>query len=269
MFHRWSGYLSTLRFLLYKDLVLFSKGIVGKLIDTAFLVFTTLGIFAYFLPMYGLGKEHGGFMAIGAIAGFSFFEMYGRVTQTVADLNGDREILYTLSLPVPSALVFFYQGVSWGILSMISAFLVFPLAKFLLWSRLDLQNIHLAKTLLMFLLSNLFYGFLCLWLSGIFQRITSLNHLFPRVLHPMFMLGGYCCSFEVVKSFSPVVGAFYLCNPMVYIMEGMRSAILGPEGFLPFSTCVFALIGITALFAFDGIRRMQKRLDCAFSRRSF
>ena len=53
------------------------------------------------------------------IAGFGFFDIIGRVSLLISDLEGDRQILHTLSLPISSTLVFVYIGVSWAITSSI------------------------------------------------------------------------------------------------------------------------------------------------------
>lgn len=253
--------LSTLYYLILRDFKVFKEDFWGKFIDTALLLFTTVLVFSYFLPSYGLQEGYGPFILVGVIAGFGFFEVIGKVSSMIADLEGDRTILYTLTLPIPSWLVFVYFGLSWALLSSLISFLLFPLGKIVLYSQFDLSKISFCKLVLIFLASNLFFGFFALWLSSVFKKMSSLSHLFVRVINPMYMFGGYMYSWHSVYAFSPAIAYLHLINPFLFVMEGMRAATLGQAGYLPFWACFVALILFTAAFAYDAIRRLKKRLD--------
>lgn len=259
---RMSGYLATVYYLIRRDLRVFRGEFWGKFLDTAILLFTTVVVFSYFMPSYGLKSDYGPFLLIGVIAGFGFFEVIGKVSLFVADMEGDQTILYTLSLPIPSWLVLAYFGISWGLHSSLIALLLFPLGKLLLWSQFDLGQISLFKFLLIFLMSNLFFGFFALWLSSVLKKMGSLSHLFVRVVNPMYSFGGWLFSWASVYKLSPLIAYVLLINPLFLVMEGMRAAALGQEGFLPFWLSFFGLSAFTLMLAWDAIRRLQKRLDC-------
>lgn len=254
--------LSTVYYLILRDFRVFKEDFWGKFIDTAILLFTTVLVFSYFLPSYGLEEGYGPFILIGVISGFGFFEVMGKVSTMIADLDGDRTILYTLTLPIPSWLVFVYFGISWSLLSSIMTLLLFPLGKLVLYSQFDLSHINFFKLPLIFISSNLFFGFFALWLSSIFKKMSSLSHLFVRVINPMYMFGGYMYSWLSVYKFSPAIAYIHLCNPLLYVMEGMRAATLGQKEYLPFWFSFLALTLYTIVIAWDAVRRMKKRLDC-------
>ena len=256
------NYLTTVYYLIRRDLRIFKEEFWGKLIDTSLLLFTTVVIFGYFLPAYGLKTDYGPFLLIGVFAGFGFFEVMGKVSVMIADLDGDRTILYTLTLPIPSWLVFVYIGVSWAILSWIMSLLMFPLGKLLLFSQFDLAKISLLKLPLIFIMSNLFFGFFALWLVAVLKKMSNLSHLFVRVINPMYSFGGWWYSWFAIYSISPILGYLHLVNPLLYVMEGMRAATLGQEGYLPFWFSLAGLTIFTVGLAWDAIRRLQKRLDC-------
>ncbi len=256
------NYLTTVYYLIRRDLRIFKEEFWGKLIDTSLLLFTTVVIFGYFLPAYGLKTDYGPFLLIGVIAGFGFFEVIGKVGLMIADLEGDRTILYTLTLPIPSWLVFVYIAVSWAILSSIMSILMFPLGKLLLFSKFDLAKINLFKLPLIFIISNLFFGFFALWLVAILKKMSNLSHLFVRIINPMYSFGGWWYSWAAIYAISPILGYLHLVNPLLYVMEGMRAATLGQEGYLPFWYSLAGLTLFTIGFAWDAIRRLQKRLDC-------
>ena len=259
---RYPGYLATLYHLLCRDFRVFKEEFWGKFFDTALLLFTTVTIFSYFLPSYGLKSDYGPFILIGVVAGFGFFEVIGKVSLMIADMEGERTILYTLTLPIPSWLVFVYIGVSWALVSSIISLLMFPLGKLVLFSQFDLGKIDLLRLALIFVMGNLFFGFFALWLSSVLKKMGSLSHLFVRVVNPMYSFGGWLYSWQSVYSISPEIGYAHLVNPLLYVMEGMRAAALGQEGYLPFWFSFAALTAFTLIFAWDAIRRLQRRLDC-------
>ncbi len=255
-------YTTTVFHLIRRDFRVFREEFWGKFIDTSLLLFTTVIIFGYFLPSYGLKADYGPFLLVGVIAGFGFFEVIGKVSVMIADMEGDRTILYTLTLPVPSWCVFVYLAVSWGLISSILSILMFPIGKVLLWNEFELSQIHFFKLILIFIMSNLFFGFFALWLSAILKKMSNLTHLFVRVINPMYSFGGWWYSFETIFKLNPLLGYLHLINPLLYVMEGMRAAVLGQQGYLPFWFSLSCLTGFTLLFAWDAIRRLQRRLDC-------
>lgn len=257
-----NNYLAIMRHLVHRDLRVFKGEFWGKFIDTGLLLFTTVMIFGYVLPTYGIGTDYGPFLLVGVIAGFGFFEVMGKVSMMIADLEGDRTILYTLTLPLPSWLVFIYIAVSWALLSSIMGLLMFPLGKLLLFSQFTLAKMSFLKLPLIFILSNLFFGFFALWLVAVLKRMSNLAHLFVRVINPMYSFGGWWYSWMAISTISPIIGYLHLANPLLYVMEGMRAATLGQEGYLPFWISFTALAAFTIVIAWDAIRRLQKRLDC-------
>lgn len=255
-------YLAIVCALIRRDFRVFKEEFWGKFIDTSLVLFTTVIIFGHFLPSAGLQSDYGPFILVGAIAGFGFFEVMGKVSLMIADMEGERTILYTLTLPIPSWLVFVYIGVSWALLSSIMSLLMFPLGKLLLFSEFDLTKIDLLRLPLIFLMSNLFFGFFALWLSAVLKKMSNLSHLFVRVINPMYSFGGLWYSYATIEKISAGAAYAHLLNPLIYIMEGMRAAALGQEGYLPFWTSLCGITAFTILFGWDAIRRLQRRLDC-------
>jgi ABC-2 type transport system permease protein len=259
---RYSMYASTVLSLLARDLRIFKEGFFNKFIDICIQLITMVVVFGYFLPSNGLSSDFGPFVLIGVIASFGFFDVVGKVMQMVVDMEGDKTILYTLSLPISQWLVFFYIGLSWAISSSIICALLFPLGKLLFWSSLDLSKVHIARFLLAFVLSNIFFGFFALWLSSMCRKMTSLQHIFVRVINPLYMFGGSFSTWQSAYALAPIIGYLTLLNPIVYVMEGMRAAVLGQEGYLPFWLSCGALVLFTTFFAWHAISRLKKRLDC-------
>lgn len=262
MNQRYLEYASIIYNLLVRDMRVFKENFWNKFIDMCIMLSTTVVIFSYFLPSYGLKSDYGPFILVGIIASFGLFDVIGKIAQMIMDMEGDKTILYTVSLPLPSWLVFFYTGFSWAFYSAFICLLLFPLGKLLMFSQFDLGKINFIKFLLIFVMSNLFFGFFSLWLSSVIKKMSSISHLFVRVINPMYMFGGYFYSWYSVYALSAVAGSISLLNPLIYVTEGMRAAVLGQEGCLPFWFSFMALMGFTILLAWHAIVRLKRRLDC-------
>lgn len=248
--------------LLRRDLLRFKRDFWGKLIDTSSLLLTNLIVFGYFMPQLGLSSNYGSFMLISAIASFGFFDMVGKVGNLISDIDGERTISYTLTLPIPSWLAFLHIGIYWAINSALITVLLFPLGKLILFDQFDLSKISLLKLVPIYISINLFYGFFGLWLTSMLKNISDVGILWVRVINPLIMFGAYFYSWYAVYGFSHAIGYLNLLNPVVYAMEGMHAAALGQEGFLSFWISLPLLWVFTIACAWHAIRRLQTRLDC-------
>lgn len=248
--------------LLRRDLQRYKREFVSKLLDTASLLFTILIVFGYLMADYGLGGGYGPFMLVSAVASFGFFDIVGKISNLISDIEGDRTISYTLTLPIPSWLVFVYIAVWWAINSILVTIVIFPMGKLILYNSFDLEKINYLRLALIYISANLFYGFFSLWLTSLLKNMGGLGILWVRVINPILMFGAYFYSWYAAYSASPLFAWLDLINPLVYIMEGMRSAALGPAGSLPFWLCLPVLWMFTFGCGWHAIRRLQNRLDC-------
>jgi ABC-2 type transport system permease protein len=246
--------------LLRHDLLKYKREFWSKLFDTSFLLVTSVIVWGYFMPE--LRNGYGPFILISSIASFGFFDTVGKVNELITDIDGDRKISYTLTLPLPSWLVFVYIGVYWAINSALIAILLFPLGKLMLYNQFDLLKVSYVKLIPMYITINLFYGFFSLWLTSMLKKMTDLGVLWVRVINPIIMFGAFFYSWHSIYQLSPSIAIFDLINPLVYVMEGMRAAALGQEGFISYWICLPALWVYIIACAWHGTSRLQKRLDC-------
>lgn len=248
--------------LLRRDLQRYKREFWAKLFDTASLLFTNLVVFGYFMSSYGLGGNYGPFMLISAISSFGFFDIVGKISQLISDIEGERTISYTLTLPIPSWLVFVYIGIYWALNSVLITFLLFPLGKLIIFNQFDLSQISYLKLIPMYISMNLFYGFFSLWMTSMLKNMGDVGSLWVRVINPLIMFGAYFYSWHAIYELSHSIAIITLINPMVYVMEGMRAAALGQEGSISFWICLPVVWIFTIACAWHGTRRLQKRLDC-------
>ena len=94
------------------------------------------------------------------------------------------------------------------------------------------------------------------------KTIAQIENVWLRLIFPLWYLGCFQFSWQTLYKISPMIAYIDLCNPMTFIMEGMRSATINSSGSLPFWICC-AMILFYAMFSFVlGLYWMKKRLDC-------
>lgn len=235
---------------------------LSKFFDTCFIFFTNVIVFSYFMTKQGLTADYGPFLMIGAIASFGLFEVVTKVSKLIGDIEGEKTISFLLTLPLSSTALFIYMGVYFSLYSTLFTLPLFLFGKILLFSRFNLVDISYWRLALIFLTSNLFYGFFALWLTGIIRGSGEITSIFLRFINPLFMFGAYFFSWHDAYALDHLIGYLTLINPMVYVMEGMRAATLGNTGYIPFWITPIVLWGFTLLLGWHGIRRIKKRIDC-------
>lgn len=248
--------------LLKRDLLAFKRDFGGKFFDTAFLFFTNVIVTAYLMAEEWVNPAYGPFILIGSIASFGLIEVVGKVSSMIADIDGERTISQILVFPIRPGMVFAYFGLFWAISSALLTVFLFPLGKVLMYTRFDLAKISYIRLIPMFILANLFYGFFSLWITSLLKGVSSIGSIWMRAINPMWMFGAYFYSWQAAYALSPAVGYVSLINPMVYIMEGMRAATLGQEGYLPYWICILVVFGYTVILGIHAVHRLKRRLDC-------
>jgi ABC-2 type transport system permease protein len=256
-----TNYITTLWYLLASDFKIYKRTIGDKIINFTIWLVTIVGTTVYLLPAFGLKASYSSFFAASLVGTAGLFEVFPSVSRLIHDFEGNNIIANYLILPIPSWLVFIRSILFYAANAASLSIWVIPLTKLLLWQRFDLSHISIGKFLLIFCLGNLFYGSFVIWIASRVMGIEKIGTVYMRFVFPMWFLGGFQFSWLVLYNFSPAFAYLDLLNPMMYIMEGMRAAVLGQEGSLNFWLCAFMLTFFIALFGAHGILRLKKRLD--------
>jgi ABC-type multidrug transport system permease subunit len=179
----------------------------------------------------------------------------------VTDFEGDRIISYYLTLPIPSWLVFLRSIIYYAINATALGIFVLPIGKLLLGSKFDSSALSISKFLLIFLITNIFYGSFTLWITSRVPNSLKIGNVWMRLVYPLWAFGGFQFSWQVLYNFMPYFAYVNLLNPIMYTMEGIRAAVLGQEGYLPFWSSVSVLIAFSLFFAWHGIRLLKRQLN--------
>jgi len=248
--------------LLLRDATVFKSRILSRMIDGVTWGTSVIIVSHFILPHIGVDAKFGAFIFVGNIAIWGMFGMLAETAVILADIAGHQQISYFLMLPIPQSLVFIRLGLFNAYKSFVTPLPIFIVGKLILGSSLPLSSVSFGKLLLFYTLMNLFYGFFGLFLASIAKNLPAIATIRTRYITPIWFLGGYQFSWAISQQASPMLATINRMNPMVYVFEGLRSTILGPDDFLPFWQCTGVLIFFTLFFGYFAVRNLKRRLDC-------
>jgi len=255
------SYVHVIKELIKTDLKIFRKVAVQKWIDMFIWITTMTMVFAYIMPSFGLTKSFGAFMIASMCSTAGLFQAFSYVAEMVADFDGDKIINYYFTLPIPSWTIFVRLVIYYTITFTFLGILVLPIGKLMLWNTLSLTGVHYGKYAIIVSLANSFYAILALWVASFVYSLLRLDSVWMRVIYPLWFLGCFQFSWQSLYKVAPVFAYIDLLNPITYVSEGTRAAVLGQQGSLNFWTCVAALIFFIGLGGWHAISRLKKRLD--------
>jgi hypothetical protein len=247
--------------LLRTDFKIFKQTIIDKIIDMSIWTTMITFVFGYLMPKFGIDSAFINVQVAGMVASAAMFNLFPSVIDLVSDFEGDRVVSFYSTLPIPTWLIFVRFFIYYALTGIIMVPVVLPVAKLILGSLLDLSAIHFGKFLFIIVLTNFTYGALILLMASMIPSMQRLGSIWMRFIYPMWMLGGFQFTWYVLYQVFPYIALADLLNPMIYVMEGNKVALLGQEGFLPFWYCVAALVFFTITFMIVSIRRLKRRLD--------
>jgi ABC-type polysaccharide/polyol phosphate export permease len=217
----------------------------------------------YIMPQFGIvDRQYAVFTFLGNLAVWGLFETMTSVALFLGDLQGDKTIQYYISLPLPTWLVFFEQAVASAYRSLASTILLLPLGALILGDAFPFSTANWSYFIIAYLIVNLFYGCFSLFIASQVPDLSSLTTIRTRIIFPLWFLGGYQFPWKMLYKINPVLAYINFCNPIVFIMDGLRCTILPQQDYLPFWICMIALICFSLLTSYLGIKKLKKQLDC-------
>ncbi len=254
--------LNTFWQIIYREIVVFFKIMGSKLIDVTIMTVTNIAVFTFLMPYFGVKTSYGPLIVVGLISAVSFFEVMPRTTNLISDITGNKKISYFLTLPLPASFVLAAIAIGWAACGSLYSIFILPLAKILLYHKLNLSHFSIFKFIIGFISIQMMYGFFALFLASLIKDMKYISWIWSRVVNPLFMLGGYFYTWVAINSVSHFIGIINLLNPVMLSCECLRAAILGQNDYLNFWLTTLGLWLFILFFAFLGITRLKKRLDC-------
>lgn len=254
--------LQTFGSILLRDIYVFKRHIIGRIIDACVWSGASLYVAQYVLPLFGINQTFGAFLLLGNMAVWGMFEVGTNMAIVLGDLYGVNSLSYYLSLPLPSSWIFIRLGLMDTYRSIIPTIPLLPLGTLMLGDHMSSYTIHYPKLIITWILAHLLFAFFGLYLSSITPNFDYITTIRQRFLFPMWFLGCYQFSWYMLYDANPTLAYLNLLNPVVYVMEGMRSCITIQTPLLPYWLCFFMMILFIILFGYLGIKSFKKRLDC-------
>ncbi|BDC35011.1 hypothetical protein Noda2021_09690 [Candidatus Dependentiae bacterium Noda2021] len=185
---------------------------------------------------------------------------YTVISAVLFDLKKHKFTQYQLSiLPVKLFIIkeIFFAAI-WGFLIVIP---FFPLARVLLGSSFSAHSISWPLVFIMLFISALACAAYLFFATSLLKKTEQTRQLWMRVNVPMIILGGFWVPWHVMNAYSPLLGKAVLVNPLIYITEGLRQAIIGGDQFLPLTICIPVLLGFSVVFTLLSFYVFKKKVD--------
>lgn len=247
--------------LLRMKLINFKSTLLNKSIDLSIWALCTLFVTGYIMQAMGLASNFGSFQLAGLLASVGIFEMYGNAYTLFMDFEGEQTISYYLTLPTSAFVIIFNTIVFYTIIGVMLSAIMLPIGKLILWNQLILGNVCWFKLMLISILSSFLYGSTTYLFASYIKNIDMMNSLWTRIIFPLWFLGGFQFSWAMVNKISPLLSYILLANPVLYIIEGTRAALLGQEGYLSFWLCSGVIASLSILFTWLSYKKLKQRLD--------
>lgn len=235
--------------------------VAGTVMQPLMLVFVLTNVFPE------IGQGIGG---VGGSARFSSLLMAGIVAQAiifigifsvgselVREFGVTGEVEDRVLAPVPISVVALEKIVAGGLQALFGAMVVFPIAAFVPATPVYL-DVNFSVLLTVAPLACLTAASLGLTMGTRIKPRTA-SYLFGVVALPLSFLGAI---FYTWPSLDPIPWLKYvlLVNPLVYVSEGFRAALVAGEPHLSLAVIYPALIGFSVLFGVIGTRGFRQRV---------
>jgi ABC-type polysaccharide/polyol phosphate export permease len=233
----------------------------GKTINLYIWVFCSLVVMGYIMQSFGLASNYGCFQLATVIGTIGLFEVYGNALRSIVDFEGDRHVDYYLTLPARPTVILLSMISSYVLMGIVLSMLVLPFGALILFNSFNLADITWIKFAIILVLANIFCGTFTIAVTSHVGALSKMENIWSRFIFPMWFMGGFQFSWVSIYNLSQPLAYLLLCNPIMFIMEGMRAALLGPQDCLPWGLCCVVLCGFTVACWFYAHYKMKRLLD--------
>lgn len=248
--------------LIARDIKVLKRRLNSLIVDGLILVCVTVLVFGYLLPLLGMSTTLIAPIFLGNSLSFFLASLgYNFATRMVYDLKFDHFIDYFLTLPLPKRWLFAYFLTSFIIETALVTLPLVTLGIILLGKNFGPINGSFITFLAVYFFVLLFWALFFLGSSFTCSYQWFKNNMWARRIMPLFVLSPAFFTYKTVTTFMPRFSTIMLCNPLTYLVEGLRVALLGGTDYLPLPMClmgIFVALLCMSLRLYYGI---HKRLD--------
>ena len=251
--------------LLLRDLRVLRREFAAFLVRTVMNPLLFVFVFTYLFPKIGQGfsgtqgMSFGTVLLPGLMAVGIFFQGIMAVALPLAvEIGATREIHDRVMAPLPVQMVAAEKIVFSAVQSILAALVIFPLVYFIPVTPVHVHVPSWPLLIVMILLASLGSGAVGLTL-GTLVKPQQIGLIFGIIVVPVTFLG---CVYYPWAVLSRVhwLQIVVLFNPLVYMSEGLRTALTPQMPHMPVLAIVAALLASLAVMSFIGIRGFVKRV---------
>jgi ABC-2 type transport system permease protein len=245
--------------ILLRDLTVARRELPYFLVRTTLQPLLFVVIFGFVLPKMGLmAGNYTALMLPGIIAlSLTLSAIQSVSLPMMQDFGYTKEIEDRLLSPIPHQLVAIEKIVGGVLQGIVAALFVLPIARLIMGPIPGLTFRHFPLLLVITILGGAAFSALGLYL-GTAIAPQQIGLMFSVILGPMIMFG---CTYYPWSGLEHIVVLKYgvLINPLVYVAEGMRAALTPSVPHMAIWAILIALVTITGLFTYLGLRSFDKR----------
>lgn len=247
--------------IIFQYLFLLKNIFFDRLINISLWALISLFVTGYILPKMGLVENFGLIQFSGVLATVGLFEAYYSIFPFMVDIEGSEIIYHELSTPINSIFIFLSRCISNGIFFIILTLFMIPIGKLLLWNIIFLKNFNWGYLITIIIVANIFYSSFVLLIVSLVKNMHVVSNVWSRCIFPLWFLGGFQFSWEYLYETNKFLAYIDLLNPIIYINEGFKIAILNKNGLCLFSNCIIIILLFSFFSFFIGYYKIRKKLD--------
>jgi|SRR5579872_2950448 len=233
----------------------------SEIINFYIWAFCSLVVMGYVMQEFGLATDYGCFQLATMIGTVGLFKIYSNSFKTIVDIENERYIGYCLTLPTSPSVVLWSMITSYTLMGIIFSLLVLPFGKLLLFNSFSFATVSWIKFLTIITVANIFYGVFTLAVTAHVGAMSKMENVWCRFIFPMWFMGGFQFSWASIYKLSVPLAYVLLCNPILFIMEGTRAALLGQQDCLPWGICCIVICLFTIVMWLYAKYKMRRLLD--------
>ncbi|MCL4361220.1 ABC transporter permease [Candidatus Dependentiae bacterium] len=248
---------------LLRDLKVYSARFKRYLINyTLFFPILFALCFGYMLPQLSPLSHilKNGTIFLGSILVVLFPMSFNMLIDILIDLEQERFTDYQITKLNP--LLFIIEKVLFCS-SVIFIFLLpfLPITKAFLGNQLDLNAIQILPTIAMLYASSLIATSFTMMAICLLKDSSQSRKFWRRCNIPLMITGGFLAPYEIMSKVSPVLRTLTIFNPMLYVTEGLRSAVLNDAQFISYKICIPVIFIYSCIFIVLANKFLKKKMD--------
>jgi ABC-type polysaccharide/polyol phosphate export permease len=236
-------YFTIFRALLARDVKVLKQRLLGMIIDALILMVIAILVFGQMLPLMGMPKSLIAPLFLGNSLSFFLASLgYNWSLRLAHDLKFDRFIDYFLTLPLPKEWLFCYYLTSFIMEATIITLPMITIGIIGLGDSFGPINGSFFIFVCHYFLVLLFWGLFFLGSVFIYSYQWFRGNMWARRIMPLFVFGTAFFTLKTISSIIPLSSKLMLLNPVTYIIEGLRSSLLGGPDYLAFPLCLLGTL---------------------------